>query len=251
MYFCKIPEYSSILSLNIIFMTKDRVRGIPDPKRDPSSSAAIAERIKYLIKRTTGTQIAFANKLGIDTSHISKQINGKSTLTGNLINRIVDVFGVSRDWLWLGMGTPFEAEPEQNRLPDGVPVYDIDVTAGNYDLDRMFTQDRIIGYVNLPRINRNNLIVHVSGDSMEPEIPNGTYIAIRPEEDFQSILYGQIYVVVTDDFRRVKYLRRCQADPSKVILHSANPNYDDIEIDKSQIIKLFRVDAILNFKICG
>lgn len=222
-----------------------------DPEIDPGAYSELVDRLMYIVRRTCGTQRAFAEKIGINPTHFSKQLNGKAKITAFLINKIVDRFGVSFDWLCGGEGVPFADDSTRASLRKGVPVYDIDVTAGNYDLEQMFTVEEITGYVNLPRLNRDSIIVHVSGDSMEPEISDGTYIAIRPETDVSSILYGQIYVIVTEDFRRVKYLRRCPGDPDKVILHSANPNYDDIEINKSEILKLFRVEAILNCKICG
>ena len=254
-----------------------QVPGLPSPKDDPSSQEAIIARVRYLIKRTAGTQSRFSEKIGIDSSNLSKHLSGHLPITHTLINRIVVEMGVSKDWLWFGTGTPFSEGSSNNNgmlgvtrfdipvgdgnrrsrvqqiseRPSGVPVYDIDVTAGNYNLDQMFTVDQIIGYINLPRLSHDTLLVHVSGDSMEPEIANGGYIAIRPVENFDAILYGQIYVVVTEDFRRVKYLRRDPSNPNRVVLHSANPNYDDIDIDKTQIKKLFRVEAILNYKICG
>jgi len=225
--------------------------GIPDPESDPASSVARRERIRYVISRTSVTQSAFAEKLGIDTSNLSRILSGKIRLSQRMMGKISKEFHVSHDWLMTGQGKPFDDVMGNQSFIKGTPVYDIDVTAGNYDLDQMFTVEHIIGFVNLPKLSKDALLVHVSGDSMEPEISNGTYIAIRPVDDFQSVLYGQIYVVVTEDFRRVKYLRRNPNDSESVILHSANPNYEDIIINKQRVKKLFRVDAILNCKICG
>lgn len=225
------------------------VLGIPDPKNDPSSAAARIERIRYLMARNSFSQADLAKTLDIDTGQLSRQLRGKANVNSILLNKIVNIMGVSPEWLLNGIGKPYREEASVN-FSDGTPVYDIDVTAGNYDLDQMFTQDNIIGYISLPKVSKDSVIVHVSGDSMEPEISNGTYIAIRPVTDIDSILYGQIYVVVTEDFRRVKHIRRDQANPDNVVLHSANPVYEDIFLNKSQIKKLFRVDAILNFKIC-
>ena len=46
----------------------------------------------------------------------------------------------------------------------------------------------------------------------------------------------------------VKYLRR-HADDNKVVLHSANPAYDDMDIDRDDILDLYIVENILNFEI--
>ena len=73
-------------------------------------------------------------------------------------------------------------------------------------------------------------------------------MAIRPIRDMRNIFWGQIYVVELPEFRMVKYLRR-HADPGMVILHSDNPDYDDMDVLRSDIRSLHVVEAILNYEI--
>ena len=229
-------------------------------KETTPGSETVADRIRYLIIKSRLTQSEFAKRLGIDPSNLSKHLSGKLPITDILINRIVVNMGVSKQWLVDGSDVPFSKAagipgiiPPAGQLANAVsvPVYDIDVTAGSSNLDAMFTDERITGYIALPRISSDSLIVHVSGDSMQPEIINGGMIAIRPVDNLSTILWGQIYVVVTEDFRRVKYLRRDPSNPDNVILHSANPDYDDVVIPRSDIRSLFRVEAVLNYKVLG
>ena len=86
---------------------------------------------------------------------------------------------------------------------------------------------------------------------MCPEIADGGFIAIRPIKNLDTIFWGHIYVVVTEDYRLVKYVRRHPSDDSFIVLHSANPDYDDMEIKRKSVLNLFYVEAILNCKICG
>ena len=127
----------------------------------------------------------------------------------------------------------------------GTPVYDIDVTAGSASREMIFADDRIIGHINVPGISLDSRIVRVSGDSMQPVINSGDYIAVREIRDLSVIYWGQIYVVVLDDYRMVKYLRK-HLDCDKVILRSENPMYDDMELPRSAIRKLFFVDNIIH-----
>jgi phage repressor protein C with HTH and peptisase S24 domain len=83
---------------------------------------------------------------------------------------------------------------------------------------------------------------------MAPEICNGSYVQIRPISDLSPIFWGSKYVVVMEDYRMVKILRR-HHDPDKVILHSINPQYDDMEVYRKQIKKLYMVEAIFNYEI--
>ena len=55
------------------------------------------------------------------------------------------------------------------------------------------------------------------------------------------------YVVLLDDYRLIKFLRR-PPDPAKVILRSANPDYDDMEISRADIRELMLVQHILHLE---
>lgn len=223
---------------------------------------SVLGRIKYLIKSSGKSQAEFARMISIDPSNLSKHLSGKLPISDALINRIVVDMGVSKLWLKEGKDVPYSknagvALPVVDMMQDmqgrsgGIPVYDIDVTAGCTPLEAQLTADRISGYVSLPRLSPDTLIVRVSGDSMTPDIIDGGMIALRPLMNPDTIFWGQIYVVVTDDFRLVKYVRRHPDNPDKVILHSANPNYDDMEVNRADIRGMFRVEAIINCKICG
>lgn len=231
--------------------------------KEPTPSASIVDRIKYLIKLSRKTQAKFAELVGIDPSNISKVLSGKLTVSESLINRLVVNLGVSKQWLIDGSDVPFPRHDGPNAIDDrrhqhashrgnavGAPVYDIDVTAGSVNISRMFTDEHIIGRLSIPGLNPQLPIVKVSGNSMSPRIRNGAYISIRPIDADAPIMWGQIYVVMLEDYRMVKYVRRHQ-DPSKIILHSDNPDYDDIVVSRDSVISLFMVESILNYEIVG
>ncbi|MDO4512021.1 MAG: XRE family transcriptional regulator [Bacteroidales bacterium] len=216
----------------------------------------IISRIKYLIKEMNYRQADFAKKIGVDTSNLSKYMNGRLPLSDSLINRIVVNLGVSKEWLEKGTDIPFAKHAslpvttvpacDVETISMGTPVYDIDVTAGSMPRARMFADDLVVGHINLPDIiSENCRIVRVSGDSMSPVIRSGDYIAVRELTNMQYIFWGQIYVVLLDDLRLVKYVRR-HDDPNMVILRSENPNYDDMEISRADIRELMMVQHVLH-----
>lgn len=230
--------------------------------REPGQDATIQERVRYLITRMRKTQQQFAALLGIDGPNLSRILNGHTPFSDAMINRIVVNLGVSKEWLVNGTDIPFprhqtreieiygtsgESKPLSRRR-SGAPVYDIDVTAGFSALSPMFTDDRIVGYLELPQVPSDNAIVRVSGDSMVPGIPNGSYISIREISAQAPIFWGQTYLIVMEDYRMVKIIRR-HSDPTKLILHSNNPAFDDMEIDRSDIRSLYVVDAVINYNL--
>lgn len=224
------------------------------------SSPEIIARLRLLIEQSRLSQAQFARRIGIDPANLSKHLSGRLPVTEGLINRVVADLGVSKKWLRDGIDVPYpkpvhavDMTPGQcgsimRSERSGVPVYDIDVTAGFGNLSQVFTEDKIMGFVDLPDfIDSRCRIVRVTGDSMEPTISNGGFVALR-EVGSRTIFWGQIYVVVLDDYRMVKVIRR-HTDPSKVILHSFNPAYDDMEIDRDEIRGCYLVEAILNCSI--
>lgn len=213
----------------------------------PSQSATVVDRIRYLIKLSRLTQAKFAERIDMDPGALSRILSGKTKVTRRFIERLAFNLGISREWLTDGTDVPYPREENARRRRSvGAPVYDIDVAAGTTPLARMFTDEHIIGHVNLPGIDPELPIVRVTGNSMTPRLDPRSFISIRPVELDSTIRWGQIYVVVTADFRVVKSLRRGSA-PDTVILHSFNPDYDDIEIERKDIEGLYLVENVINY----
>ena len=216
-----------------------------------ADSAAIIARIRYLISEAGINQYEFAEKIGIDASNLSKHLNGKLPVNDSLLNKIVVNLGVSNKWLRDGTDVPYAKYDVPAVLEAGVlvakgtPVYSVDVTAGPMSRSMMFAQENIVGYIDIPAIPDDCRIVRVSGDSMTPVVNNGDYLAVRELRNPDLIFWGQIYVLLLDDYRMVKYLRK-HDNPDMVILRSENPKYDDMEVRRDDIRDIMIVHNILH-----
>ena len=223
------------------------------------NNGIIIGRIRHLMQLQHLSQVAFSKLIGIDPSNVSKYLSGKLLVSDSLLNRIVVNLNVSKDWLRDGMGLPFEkgshasevavAEICNDYRSGGIPVYDIDVAAGCTEMTRAFTEENGIGKLNFPHLNPEWIVVRAKGDSMKPKIDNGGYVAFLPQSDVNNILWGQIYVVIMENRRVVKYVRR-HPDPAKVILRSANAAYDDMDVSRKDIVALYVVERIINIQDC-
>lgn len=69
---------------------------------------AIIGRVRYLMELRRLSQRQLAILLRIDTSNLSKVLNGKLPFSEGLVNRIVADLGVSKTWLRDGEGLPFD-----------------------------------------------------------------------------------------------------------------------------------------------
>ena len=224
---------------------------------DSQKNAEIIARIKYLMKEMGVRQVQFAERIGVDTSNLSKYLNAHMPLSDSFLNRLVVNLGVSKDWLIDGTDLPFGKTPvridgSQQLVPAAgtaeaaTPVYDVDATAGvSSGRNELFANENIVGWVNLPNMSPHCRIVRVSGDSMSPVIQDGDFVAVREVSNPNQIYWGQIYVVQLDDFRLVKYVRR-HTDPNMVVLRSENPNYDDMDVLRTDIHEMLLVQHILH-----
>lgn len=123
----------------------------------------------------------------------------------------------------------------------GVPYYDVDFCAG---FDLVFNDQTTVpaGYVNIPQYRNAESLANITGHSMEPLISNGDIIALKKLEDWRTyLLYGEIYGVMTDEYRTVKKVRRGH-DIDHVILEPINKaEFEETEIPKSIITGVWTV----------
>lgn len=122
----------------------------------------------------------------------------------------------------------------------GVPYYDVDFCGG---FDMVINDQTYLpaGYINLPQYGKADSWANITGHSMEPLISNGDIIALRKIDDWQTyILYGEIYGIMTDEWRTVKRVRKAQ-NPEYILLEPINKQYDEQEIPKSIIRGVWQV----------
>lgn len=215
----------------------------------------IKERLLQIIDHEKISVSQFERRSGLSNGYIK---NIRKSISTDKLDGILRAFpDINRDWLIRGEGDmisesttdpPQVVQVQPNR--NGILVYDVDATCGKNPRDIDFTDDIVIGSIDLPNISRDCKIIRANGDSMTPKISDGNWIAIREIYDFDDVFYGQIYVVVTNEYRMIKYVRKYEQDEQNYfILRSDNPNYDDITIRKDKIRKMFIVENILSVKI--
>ena len=200
-----------------------------------------SEQINALIAYFSGgSKTAFAAKLGLKPQSISNWI-ARNTLDADLIYSKCE--NVSAEWLLTGKGNMLNTDAREASFSEqshGVPFYDVDFCGG---FDMMVNDQSAVptGYIDFPQYNRADSWARITGHSMEPLISNGDIIALRKVEDWQSyLLYGEIYGIMTNEYRTVKRIRKAQ-DHAKVLLEPINKDFDTIELDKRLIMGVWAV----------
>lgn len=217
----------------------------------------VKERLLSFIKDIGIEKSVFERMAGLSNGFVDKVTdNIRSKSLAAIANAYPQL---NMDWIKTGEGSPIipiqdkAIQVYSSDIKEGVYagtlVYDVDATCGTEVRDIDFTDDNIIGSVDLPEISKSSKIIRANGDSMEPKIYDGSRIVIREIMNWSDIFYGQIYLIVMDEYRMIKYIRRYEQDEDNyIILRSENKEYDDIKLNKKKIRKLFIVENILYVK---
>mgnify|MGYP004461082309 FL=1 len=218
----------------------------------------IVDRIKLFREYLGIGQTAFEVNIGVARGYFSNV----KTLGSDRILRIHTKYPeLNIEWLVTGNGEMIKnAEREQKTIEisesaisetkrKGALIYDIDATCGLSGRDIEFTDEKVIGSIDAPEINPDSKIIFATGDSMLPLIASGDRVVIRKIESWDYFNYGQVYLIITNEYRLIKRVRRHPKDADNLILlRSENPDYDDIDLPKREIIHLFIVENILSIK---
>lgn len=222
------------------------------------------DRLKMAIENKGVTAYAIGRDTKVSKVSVRNYLAGAKPNIENL-NILSNYLGVSVEWLLTGKEDIIDTKvynEERNEKSISVPqasvstkqrkgalIYDIDATCGLGGRDIEFTDEKVIGSIDAPEINPDSKIIFATGDSMQPLIASGDRVVIRKIESWDFFNYGQVYLIITNEYRLIKRVRRHPKDSDNLILlRSENPDYDDIDLPKREIIHLFIVENILSIK---
>lgn len=217
----------------------------------------VIERINDLIKELGLTPNSFAKEVGLGSSNLSRKLKGNTPFTQKDFVKISNSIGVNREWLETGEGEKrtyslgFDKDSLNRSVDkaftqcvygeDAKPFYDVDFALG---FSEMYNDSPnvLTKYISVPGYEKTDFWCRTSGDSMKPLISNGDIIALKQILDWNEFLpMNEVYAIMTtNDLRTVKIIRK-GSDDEHFTLHAINEEYDDQEIKKSAITKVFKV----------
>lgn len=211
-------------------------------------------RIIDTIEEKTGKSVC--KELGIRPQYLSDLRSGKSkNPNSDFVLKLIEAFNLNSNWLLTGEGEMFitdvaEASPLQI-IPAGgeetacIPFYDIDVMAHIAEsLD--LKEETPAGVLSIPGFKDCIACFPVYGSSMEPKISNGDVIAVSQAVTCDQILWGEIYLVITDAWRVVKTVHPGKTE-EYIILRSINPAYaGDTNLKKKDLRALYLVRGVVS-----
>lgn len=149
---------------------------------------------------------------------------------------------LNMEWLRSGQGDMFsDATPIDHSK--GIPFYDADFIKSE-NIEKIM-HDEPKHYISIPMLNRNNTFaMTASGSSMYPSISNGDVIVMQTMPDIESIIFGEIYAIITKNGMRT--IRRITRSDKPLMIRLIPDNKDKIygdyqDVQKPEIRRLFRV----------
>ncbi len=198
---------------------------------------------KNLIKKVGELKFKHAvtkisNDLEVSKGTVSSYLNGKIPASDNFLQKFANFYNVDLNSITDQDNRVGEPQTDYE-VSKRVPFFDIDVTASN--IESFPVGHELAEYdIDFKPFNDCIAMLPVVGDSMYPEYKNGDIIAIK-EAPTTHFVYGETHLIITrEGYRTVKKIRK-HKDDSKIILKPVNPNYDEEELDKSAIVKLYLV----------
>ena len=210
----------------------------------------IFDRISTIVERFgNGKNTVFASLIGVSEANVRNYKNGVMP-KADFLEKIARSFDININWLLTGEGNMLRTESEkEEKLPsvnqtyEGAPYFNVDFIGG-FDLivnDQTVTPDF---YINYPPYNQPGVVwCNLTGHAMEPEISNGDIIALREvTTPIQYLPAGEIYGIVTEEYRTVKRIRLSQKEGFvRLIPSNKSEEFCEQEIPISMIIKIYAV----------
>lgn len=207
------------------------------------------DRLSFIIKQSGLSVNAFAVSIGLKRAENLYRIKrGKNSISRDLAEMITTKYcNFSRSWLLTGEGAMFVNESVE-RVNDSkkVPFFD------HLWIDSEFNGEELpppLYYIDVPILSNCDFATLYLGESMKPEMISGSIVTLK-EVDVDYILPGEIYLIVTDKYSTIKYIRTIESDDASLRLVPRNKeDYDDAIISKAIIRRLYMVKGIISTKV--
>lgn len=196
----------------------------------------IKKRIKEFIRSKDGTVKRFEEKYGLSNG----ALNNAKYKVPDMVETVKSIYP-DMDIKWVMFGDeqepPTATVPSVNAFALGGSLSE-QIDGGNINtLDRVITP-----------VGGAEMAIEVSGDSMEPEYPNGARLFCRRINDLSFIEWGKVYVLDTTQGAIVKEIQPGEKDGTFTCKSINAKRYKPFEIPMSSVRGIWRILAVLILK---
>lgn len=213
---------------------------------------SIIDRIEIVMSRYGLKKNSLAIKCGLDSGNLGKMLSGKQKITDKTIDKILEAFPeINPIWLKTGengiennIASDHQSEyivsnKTKHSDSDYVPLLPVEAMAGSLQGFSDGITLRDCRKIKSP-VQGADWAIQISGDSMEPDYKNGSYLYIKKMSG-GFIPWGQTLVVDTLDGVVVKDIYPIENTDAVIEARSKNTKYPPFRIDTSCILGMYRV----------
>ncbi|WP_143304801.1 S24 family peptidase [Chitinophaga vietnamensis] len=132
-----------------------------------------------------------------------------------------------------------------NAVYNGIPIYDMKVTAGTTSLIHDEAHDMPSQIIQVSKFEGSAFGLKVDGDSMYPEIKSGDFVFFSKQLSPKDIKTQGFYLVITSEMAAVKKVFIDKRSKEHVLLRSINPGFAEVRLEAAQIVRLHKVMGFL------
>ena len=213
-------------------------------------SEKVSRAIKEYLTAHDMTMTYVAERLGCSQQAVSNQLSGRK-IGANVARKWADTFGFDFTFLMTGEGDLIGGKPVPEVMlnePHSVPLLPIFAQAGHLtgwsDAVKEAECERVISPV-----QDVDMAVHIYGESMYPDIPNGSVVYVKRINPESFVEWGLAYILDTVNGPLLKYLTPGK-DDDHVMCLSANhdPKFAPFQVPKEDILGIYRVVMCMSMK---
>lgn len=198
-----------------------------------------SDNLKYLREKAGMEQIDLAKKLGKkSSSSISEWESGKYTPKSGTLADIAEIFKVSlSDLMQTNLKDELSLSKPTNLIEIQPKFVKVPILGTIACGDPILAEENFKGYRyeladTLP--SGNVIILEAQGDSMEPTIPDGSFVIVREQPDVEN---GEIAAVRVNGNTEAT-LKRIKKQGNTILLMPDNPRHDPIVVDEDNPISI-------------
>lgn len=209
--------------------------------------------IKSLIKQRSLKLKDVAAEIGVSTQTWNNWMFRGIFPHFNKIEELAKFLGLEPYELIDGQFVSEPRSPYRNKVKikvnaaDAIPFFDLNISdnlsilmSGNLSF---VAED----FISIPGISAD-LIMPYYGGEMESKISSGDLIALRRVSDTSFYIYGNIYLIGTDDQILLRYVKP-GSKPNTITLMTENPKWDPIELPLKSIRSAHLVVSIIKRQV--
>lgn len=195
-----------------------------------SAREIFSDNLQALIESRKVDQKDLAEYVGVSEMAVSNWVRGEKYPRIDRIQKIADFFNVPKSRLTeeqkpnniLKIEPKFVRIPILGKIACGEPIFaEENIDGYVYELEEGLPSGKLFGLI-------------AKGDSMEPNITNGSKVLIRAQSDVE---HGEIAAVLVNDDTEAT-LKRVKKQGNAILLMSDNPNYEPIVITSKDSIRI-------------